>query len=98
MEDWGNLHLCLLNELERDAAEHAEVPIDVMSIARVRLTQLCNEGVSQSAVEYAHLQQAEAAGRPAALEQALVRLQELEQQRAETWRKWRMTCAATLAW
>jgi signal transduction histidine kinase len=87
MEDWGDLQLCLIQELERDAAAHPEVPIEVMAIARVRLTQLCNEGISQSAVEYAQLQQAEAAGRLAALEQALVRLQELEQQRAETWRE-----------
>jgi len=87
MQDWGHLHLCLLEELEHHAADHPEFPIEAMSIARVRLTQLCNEGISQSALEYAQLQQAEAAGRLTALEQALSRLQELEQKRAETWRE-----------
>ena len=87
MQDWGSLHLCLLRELERCAADHPEVPNQVMSIARTRLAQLCNEGVSQSAVEYANLERTEAAGRLTALEQALVRLQDLEQQRAQSWRE-----------
>jgi signal transduction histidine kinase len=87
MQDWGHLHLCLVQEFERCAAEQPGLPSAAMSIARVRLTQLCNEGISQSAVEYALLQQAEAAGRLTALEQALTRLQEMEQQRAETWRE-----------
>jgi signal transduction histidine kinase len=87
MQDWGHLHFCLLEELERCAAEHPEVPLAAMSIARLRLTQLCNEGVSQSAIEYASLQEAEAAGRLQALEQALTRLQDMEQQRAQTWRE-----------
>jgi signal transduction histidine kinase len=87
MHDWGHLHLCLLQELERDATRQRDVPIEVMSIARIRLTQLCNKGISQSAMEYAQLQQAEASGRLTALERAFDRLQELEQQRAETWRE-----------
>ena len=87
MQDWGSLHLCLLGELERYAADHPELPNQVMPIARTRLAQLCNEGVSQSAVEYAQLERAEAAGRLTALEQALARLQDLEQQRAQSWRE-----------
>jgi signal transduction histidine kinase len=87
MQDWGHLHLCLVQELEQFAAQHPELSSAAMSIARVRLTQLSNEGISQSAVEYAQLQQSEAAGRLTALEQALTRLQEMEQQRAQTWRE-----------
>jgi signal transduction histidine kinase len=87
MEDWGHLQLCVLQEIERYASDHAEVPLASMSAARLRLTAVCNEGVSQSALEYAQLQQAEASGRLTALEQALARLQDLEQQRAEAWRE-----------
>ncbi len=87
MRDWSHLHLCLVNELELDAAIHPEMPLSAMSRARVLLTELASEGVSESAQQYAKLTQTEAIGRVEGLESAMRRLTEMEQQRAQAWRE-----------
>lgn len=87
MRDWGHLHLCLVNELELDASAHPEMPLAAMSRARVLLAQLANDGVSESAHQYAKLTQSEAIGRVEGLESAMRRLTEMEQQRAQAWRE-----------
>jgi signal transduction histidine kinase len=86
MLEWGHLQLCLLDELETYAAAHPE-STQAMVVARRELALLCSQGVSESAAHYARMQQAEAAGRVADLERALAHLQELQAQRAESWRE-----------
>jgi signal transduction histidine kinase len=87
MREWGHLHLSLVAELENYAAEHRELDYDVMPIARRALAQLCSEGVSESAAQYALLQQAEAAGRVRDLELALEEIRDMERERAEMLRE-----------
>jgi signal transduction histidine kinase len=87
MHEWGHLHLCLVAELEEYDSAHPEVAQEVMAFARLRLAQLCSDGVNESASRYARLQQVEAAGRLGDLEQALVQLRSLERQRADAWRE-----------
>jgi len=87
MREWGHLNLCLVDELESYAADHRDLEYEVMPIARRTLAQLCSEGVSESATQYARLQQTEAAGRVRDLEQALEQLREMERERAEMLRE-----------
>lgn len=87
MCEWGHLHLCLLQELENYASDHAEVGTSVMATARRELVRLCSNGVCASADRYSQLQQADAASRVRDLETALSQLQALEQERAEVWRE-----------
>ncbi len=87
MREWGHLHLCLLNELENYASAHPNLEMDVMRNARFALAQLCNEGVIESAVRYARLQQVEAASRLRDLERTLAHVQEIERDRAKAWRE-----------
>lgn len=86
MREWSHLHLILAEELERYAIAHPEAA-SVMPIARRIMTQLCNQGMIESAIHHAQMQQAEAAGRLQELEQALAQLSEVERQRAELWRE-----------
>jgi signal transduction histidine kinase len=58
-----------------------------MAFARRSLAQLSGDGVTESAIRYAQMQQLEAAGRVRDLEQALTQLQQLDHKRAETWRE-----------
>jgi signal transduction histidine kinase len=87
MCEWSHLQLSLLDELERYEDVHAELAGGVMVMARRALTQLCSEGVIESATRYARLQQVEASGRLQDLEQALTQINELEQERALLWRE-----------
>ena len=59
----------------------------VMPVARRALVQLCSNGVTESAMRFAELQQIEATGRIRDLEQALEEIKVLEQSRGETWRR-----------
>lgn len=85
--EWGHLQLCLVDELEHYAALHAGHEGDALPTARRALARLFSDGVSESAAQYFHLRQTEAAAHVADLEQALVRWQQLERQRAEGWRE-----------
>jgi signal transduction histidine kinase len=85
--DWGHLQLCLLAELENfertlDGSARAAMPI-----ARRALVRLVNDGVSESASQYAQMRQSEAATQVAELERALKALAAIEQQRASIWRE-----------
>lgn len=86
MREWSHLHLVLAEELERYADAHPEAA-SIMPIARKILTQVCNQGMVESAIHHAQMQQTEAAGRLQDLEQALAQLSEVERQRAELWRE-----------
>ena len=81
--EWGHLHLCLLDELERYASAHPDLEPGVMSFARRALAELCCEGVSESTARYFHLQQIEAVGQLRDLEQALEHSRHLEEQRVQ---------------
>ena len=87
MCEWAHLQICLLDELERYEDGHAELSVAAMRVARRALSQLCSEGVVESAARYARLQQVEASGRLRDLEQALTQISELERQRALLWRE-----------
>src|SRR6185436_1429844 len=80
-------HLCVVDELESYATAHPEVDRIVMSTARRTWAEMASDGVSESTVQYFHLQQVEATGHVADLEQALEQLRAMERQRAELWRE-----------
>jgi len=84
--EWGYLQVCVVDELERYAAEHPSLEPSVMPTARRVWAQLCAGGVTQSATQYWRLQQAESAGHVNDLEKALSALHAIEQSRAEAWR------------
>lgn len=87
IREWGHLHYCILNELERYGRDHVELELTAMPVARRALVRLCGEGVCESAARYEQLQRTEAASRVRDLENALRQLQELDRQRAQTWRE-----------
>jgi len=87
IREWAHLQYCVLNELEDYALAHPSLQVTVMPIARRALLRLCGEGVCQSASSYERLQRTEAASRVRELEWALLQLQRLERQRAESWRE-----------
>jgi len=86
IREWGHLQICVSDELERYAASHPELEPGVMPAARRAWSQLCADGMTDSAAQYWHLHQAESAGHVNDLEKALGALQTLEQSRAEAWR------------
>ncbi len=85
--EWGRLQLCVLDVLERYAADHADLDPATMATARRLWAETCADGVSESTVKYFHLQQVEAVGHVRDLDKALNQLKTLEQQRAELWRQ-----------
>jgi signal transduction histidine kinase len=86
IREWGHLQIVVADELERYAEAHPALEPGVMSSARRAWTQLCAEGVTESATQYWRLHQAESAGHVSDLEQALAALHVLERSRAEAWR------------
>ncbi|HUR81608.1 MAG TPA: sensor histidine kinase [Thermoanaerobaculia bacterium] len=86
LREWGYLQMCVAAELERYAAEHPSLEPSVMPSARLIWAQLCADGVTASATQYARLQQTASAGHVNALERALAALHSMEQSRAEAWR------------
>lgn len=86
IREWGHLQIAVAEELERYADAHPDLDRAVMPTARRAWTQLCAEGVTESATQYWRLHQAESAGHVNDLEQALAALQTLERSRAEAWR------------
>jgi signal transduction histidine kinase len=85
--EWGQLQMCLMEELESYSGSHPELEPLVMPAARRALAQLCWDGISDSTTQYWRLNQAEAAGHVRDLQRALSTLNELEQVRAAGWRE-----------
>jgi signal transduction histidine kinase len=85
--DWGHLHLCLLAELENYESAVGAAARAAMAIARRALVRLINDGVSESASQYAQMRQSEAAAQVAELERGLQGLTSLSEQRADGWRE-----------
>lgn len=86
VREWGNLQICVAEELERYAAAHPDLDPSVMPTARRAWLQLCADGVAESATQFWRLHQAESAGHVHDLEQALAALRAVELARAEAWR------------
>ena len=86
LREWGYLQMCVAAELERYATAHPALEPSVMPNARRIWAQLCADGVTSSASQYARLQQSASAGHVNALERALAALHAMEQSRAEAWR------------
>lgn len=82
----GCLNECVVAELERCAAVHLIGP-GPMAEARRIWAALHSVAVSSSTLQYFKLQQLEATGHVADLEQALDSLRELEAQRADLWQQ-----------
>ncbi len=87
MREWGNLHLCVLEEIERFGSLQPHLHGSVLPRARRALVRLCNAAVCESAARFTLMQRAEAASRERNLEQALAQLTALEKERAEAWRE-----------
>jgi signal transduction histidine kinase len=83
--EWGHLQTELMEALEAHAVSLPDLDSQVMPIARRALMRLSTESIFNSANQYWHLHQAEAAGHVRVLEQALTTLNELDQLRAKTW-------------
>jgi len=86
VREWGNLQMCVAEELERYAASHPDLDPGVMPTARRAWLQLCADGAAESATQYWRLHQTESAGHVHDLEQALAALRAMEHARAEGWR------------
>ena len=85
IREWAHLNQALVDELEKFAESMPEP--QVMRFARRTLASLIGDGVSESAMQYAELRQADAASRAIELKRALEAVNALEQQRAKTWRE-----------
>lgn len=83
MHEWGHLHLCLFEELELFAAANPQSDREALVIAQRELIELINEGVNESAGQYARMQQAEAAGHVRDLQRTLANATEVERRRSE---------------
>ncbi len=82
MREWGHLQLCLFEELVVFAAGHLECERETIEEANRQLIMLVNEAISESAVQFERMQQAEAAGRMGDLTGALGKINEIERRRA----------------
>ena len=85
--EWGCLHRCLVAELERFAAAHAEWPAQAFAEARMKLAEHISEAMSTSAQRYFQLERIEAAGSVHDLERALADVRDLDRKRAELWQQ-----------
>jgi signal transduction histidine kinase len=83
MHEWGHLHLCVFAELESFAAANPQTDREALVIAQRELIELINEGVNESAGQYARMQQAEAAGHVRDLQRTLANATEVERRRSE---------------
>lgn len=83
--EWGHLQTELMEALEAHAAALPDLDPMVMPIARRALMHLSTESIFNSASQYWHLHQDDAAGHVRVLKQALATLNEIDQLRAKTW-------------
>ena len=82
MREWGHLQLCLFDELNGFAALHPTFDRETLAEVNRRMISLVNEAISESAVQFERMQQAEAAGRLNDLTEALADINEIERRRA----------------
>jgi signal transduction histidine kinase len=82
MREWGHLQLCLFDELAAFAAAEPEFEVASLAEANRQLVMLVNEAISESAVQFERMQQAEAAGRLGDLQGAYAAITTIEHRRA----------------
>lgn len=82
LHEWGHLQLCLFEELEAFAATHADFERETLVEANRQMINFVNEAISESADQYARMQQAEAAGHVRDLDSALAAVKQIERHRA----------------
>lgn len=87
VREWGQLQVCLMDELEKYAANHPNLDPQTMRTARSHLIRLCSLGISDSTDKFWKLHQSEAAGQVQDLQKAMATLEEMEKARAEAWRE-----------
>jgi signal transduction histidine kinase len=83
LHEWGHLHLCLFNELERFAESFPGIEHETLVVAQRELITLVNDAISESTAQYARMQQEEAAGHVRDLQRTLDEMNRFERQRAE---------------
>jgi len=83
----GLLNECVVDELEEYARQRPQLEHEVMASARRIWAELCSIGIAESTAQYFRLQQIEARGHMLDLEQALEKLREFEQTRADLWQQ-----------
>ena len=81
----GHLNESVVVQLEAYASAHPELEPQVMATARWIWAEMSGVESSRSIAEYFRLRQVEAAGHMKDLEQALEKIRELEQERADLW-------------
>jgi signal transduction histidine kinase len=82
LHEWGHLQLCLFEEIQAFAATHADFGRETLAEANRQAIIFVNESITESALQYARMQQAEAAGHARDLDNALTTLRQIEQHRA----------------
>jgi signal transduction histidine kinase len=82
MHEWGHLHVCLFAEVEAFAKARPDVSGETMFIVCRELIGLVNEGINESAGQYARMEQAEAAGHVRDLQRAVADVNDLEHRRS----------------
>jgi signal transduction histidine kinase len=83
----GHLNAAVVVQLEKYARERPELESEVMATARWIWAEMSGTESSKSIAEYFRLRQVEAAGHVKDLEQALEKIRELEQERANLWQQ-----------
>jgi signal transduction histidine kinase len=81
LHEWGHLRLCLFDEIQAFAAAQPDFGREALAEANRQTLNFVNEAVTESAMQYARMQQAEAAGHVRDLDNALSALQQMERQR-----------------
>jgi len=82
MHEWGHLQMCLLAELDDFSTTNPDFDRASLSEAARHLAVMVNEAICESAVQYQHMQQAEAASHIDDLMGALTSVLEIERGRS----------------
>jgi signal transduction histidine kinase len=81
LREWGHLQQCLFEELASFAESRDWFEEETLAEANRLLIALVNETITESAVQYERMQQAEAAGRMKDLQDALTTMKDIEGRR-----------------
>ncbi len=85
LHEWGHLQLCLFEEIRAFAATHADFGRETLAEANRQAIIFVNESITESALQYARMQQAEAAGHARDLDNALTTLGQIEQHQRDSY-------------
>ncbi len=83
VSEWGYLNECVINQFYNFAASQPVSQGDALRVAHLVWAEMLNQCTSENVVEYHGLLQAEAATRAQELEQVLLHLRSMEEQRGE---------------